>query len=307
MNQKIIIPVPFALSTYGINPADTYKEILGVKMANPIQSEVYSSNQFQQNCLIKPAIKFDTLPDTMPDIGGFIESAHTMQVNLSQTISSDFDSSNQYFIIGGDHTISVGTGLGLSKHLDMTKVGLIWVDAHGDCNTPETSQSKCITGYPVAVNTGLGPSILTDPFASNFIQHVAYIGIRDLDMKEAENIKKIGASIYSAIDIESIGIAQVVKQAMDSMKGCTHIWLSIDIDSLDSSYFEPGETDVPVSGGLNPRELLYITSTVQNSGKLLVTELTQLNNLGHFSPLVALGSRIGELALGLGGFRYGLK
>jgi arginase len=303
--SKIIIPVPFALSTYGQNPADSYKNILDVKMANPIQSEVYSSNQFHTHCTIKSPITFQILPDSKPHQGMFIESAGDMQKNLAQSLSEDFNLENEYLIIGGDHTISIGTGLGLSQHVDLSKVGLIWVDAHGDCNTPETSESKCVTGYPVAVNCGHGSPILTDPFNNNFIKHVACIGIRDIDEKEKTILDTIAVSVNSTIDIEIKGLSNVIHETLLALKDCEYIWLSIDIDSLDPVYIEEGETDVPVPAGLTSRELFAITKAVKDSGKLLITELTQLNNLHKITPATVVSSRVCEIALGLGNFRYG--
>ncbi len=303
--SKIIIPAPFAMSTYGQNPADSYKNILNVRMANPIQSEVYSSNQFHEFCEIRNPITYSALPDDMQNEGMFIRSAADMQANLAVELSKNFSPKNEYLIIGGDHTISIGTGLGLSQNIDLSDVGLIYIDAHGDCNTPQTSASKCITGYPVAVCCGYGSEILVAPFHKNTLKHVAYIGIRDIDKEEANILKTIKAHTYSILDVEDLGMRQCIDSAIEYLDGCKYIWLSIDIDSLDPIYLKPGETDVPVTAGLTPRELLYITHRVKQTGKLLVTELTQLNNLHHLSDATILTSRIGELALGLGGFRYG--
>jgi arginase len=303
--SKVIIPAPFAQSTYGVHTADAYKHILKVKMPNEIQSAIYSSNQFSKHCTILDPVKFELLPDSKPHIGMYLDSARSMQHNLADTLTNHFDPANQYLVLGGDHTISIGTGLGLSRRLDMSKIGLIWVDAHGDLNTPETSESKCITGYPVAVNTGLGPQELSSAFEGNFIQKVAYIGLRDIDKDEYENLKKIDARVYNNIDVEMLGIQKVVRGCLKHMQDCTHIWLSIDIDSLDPIYFDSGETDVPVTGGLTPRELLTITNMVQATNTLLITEITQLNSVKKQTPLTVLASRIGETGLGLGGFRYG--
>jgi arginase len=302
--KKIIIPVPFAYSTYGQNPADTYKNILGVQAANSKMSEFFPSNLLTKNCQITDPISFQHLPDTKPHLGQFIDSAADMQQNLAGVLSQNFSTQNQYLIIGGDHTVSIGTGLGLSKNLNMEEIGLIWVDAHGDCNTPETSLSKCITGYPVAVNCGLGANELVNPYNNNHIKNVVYIGIRDIDQLEQKNLQKIQATTYSVLEIEQYGISTILQKTLEKLKHCKYIWLSIDIDSLDSSYFLPDQTDVPVPGGLTPRELLYITNHIQASGKLLITEITQLNNVGPVNPLTVLCSRIAELSLGLGSFRY---
>jgi arginase len=304
--SKIIIPAPFAMSTYGQNPADSYKNILNVRMANPIQSEVYSSNQFHRLCEIRSPIAYSVLPNDMEQEGMFIRSAADMQTNLAHELGTKFSTTNEYLIIGGDHTISIGTGLGLSQHIDMSEVGLLYIDAHGDCNTPETSQSKCITGYPVAVCCGYGSDILVKPFEDNTLKHVSYIGIRDIDELEHGVLKTIQAQSSSILDVEHDGMRVCIDKSLEHLKDCKYLWLSIDIDSLDPIYLKPGETDVPVPAGLTPRELLYITHRVKQTGKLLVTELTQLNNLHHLSDATILASRMGELALGLGNFRYGL-
>jgi arginase len=304
MSQKIIIPVPFAHSTYGQTQGDAYKHILDIKAANPIMSEHFPSNLFHSNCTILSPVTYTHFPDDEPEQGAFLRSAHDMQTNLAKKISENFDLQNQYLVIGGDHTISIGTGLGLSNHLDMTKIGLVYVDAHADCNTPETSLSKCITGYPVAVNFGLGPDLLTSPFKENHLQNVVYLGLRDVDELEQTNISKISATTFSNLDIQEIGLSAAVQKTLSKLEHCTHIWLSIDIDSLDPIYLQEGETDVPVPGGLTPNELLYITNKMQQSGKLLITEITQINNLYKSTPITVLASRIGEIALGLGSFRY---
>lgn len=301
--QSYIIPVPFIQSTYSRHTTAVWERIVHTKMANSIQSSVYSSNRLE-HCHILDPISFIEYDDDKPHIGTYLRTAASMQQNLARTLSEIYVESGQYFIIGGDHTISAGTGAGLSKCLDMQKVGLIWIDAHADSNTPATSYSKCITGYPVAINIGKGPEELTHPFNGNFINSVVHIGLRDIDDAEAQNLKDINHTSFSCINVEHFGIRHIMDQTLSHLHTCDKIWLSIDIDSLDPVYFADGETDVPVVGGLTPRELLYITNRIRLSGKLLVTELTQLNDVGKDTPLTVLASRIGEIALGLGDFRY---
>jgi arginase len=304
MNKKIIIPIPFAHSTYGQNTGDAYRNILDIQAANPIMSDHFPSNLFHKQCKILEPVEYTQHPDDLPQLGTFLKSAADMQTKVAQTISQNFDVKNQYLIIGGDHTISIGTGLGLCKNLDMSRVGLIYVDAHADCNTPETSLSKCITGYPVAVNCGLGPNLLVAPFKNNYLKNVVYIGVRDIDEMESGNLKKINATVFSNLNISELGMPKIVQNALQKLAHCDYIWLSIDIDSLDPIYLDEGETDVPVPGGLTPNDLLYITHNIEVRGKLLLTEITQINNLHKTTPITVLASRIGELALGLGKFRY---
>jgi arginase len=302
--QKMILPVPFAVSEYGSAASDSYKRILGVSAANDMMSDKFPSNLFTRDAVILDPVSFDILPDQHIESGLGVTTLSNLQQNLANQVVEVWDDCETLLVLGGDHSISCGTGLGISRKIDMSKVALIYVDAHGDCNTPETSLSKCITGYPVAVNFGLGAEVLTTPFENNFLQKVCYIGLRDIDELEGANLRKINAEVYSILDVMELGINKVVERILESVKDYECIWLSIDIDSLDAVYFQKNETDVPVPGGLTPRELLYITHKVQETGRLKVAEITQVNDVTKNTDIVVLASRIGELALGLGKFRY---
>jgi arginase len=302
--QKMILPVPFAVSEYGSTASQSYKRILGVSAANETMSDKFPSNLFSRDAIILDPVNFEILPDEYIDSGVGVTTLANLQENFAQRIVEVWDDCETLLTLGGDHSISCGTGLGISRKIDMSKVALIYVDAHGDCNTPETSLSKCITGYPVAVNFGLGTEVLTEPFQSNFLTKVCYIGFRDIDELEVGNLNQINAEVYSILDVMELGIAKVVEKVLESVKDYEYIWLSIDIDSLDAVYFMNKETDVPVPGGLTPRELLYITNKVQETGRLKVAEITQVNDVQQNTEIVVLASRIGELALGLGKFRY---
>ncbi len=135
---------------------------------------------------------------------------------------------------------------------------------------------------------------------------MVHIGVRDIDEMELNNLSPINTEMFSILDVVESGIKQVIDRTLQSLSHCRYLWLSIDIDCLDSVYFQSGETDVPCPGGLTPRELLYLVSRIRQSGKLLVTELTQVNDLECVTPITVLSSRILEMALGLGQFRYGL-
>ena len=309
MNNKRrhIIPVPFALGIYGNTASTSYQKILNLRGANSNSEAHCPSNLLQQYCQIHSPVKYTIFPNDVPHLGHYLKSLHSLQINLAEKIARLFPALDSLAILGGDHSISVGTGLGLSRCIDLQQVGLIWIDAHGDSHTPQTSPSKSLTGCPVAINSGLASNLLTEPFAGNFISNIVQIGLRDIDELEIANIQQLNTKVFSILDVVELGIDKVVDRTLKSLKNCRYLWLSIDIDSLDSIYFQPGETDVPCPGGMSPRELLYIVNRIRNSGKLLVTELTQVNDLGYTTPITTLSSRILELALGIGGFRYGNK
>lgn len=305
MPNRFILPVPYAMGNYGFGATDTYKQIISVNAANSTMSGVYSTNLLENECHILEPVQFDIIDDLEPQKGHYLHSAMSMQTNLAYTVKTIWEKDTQLAIIGGDHTISIGTGAGLSKVTDMSDIGIIWVDAHGDFNTPETSASKSMTGYPLAVNAGLGPIEITAPFKNNFVQNIVHIGVRDIDPQEEALMKQKGLKIFSALEVEGFGIADIMDKALKHLQKCRTIWLSVDIDSLDACYFEEGETDVPITGGLTPRELLYIVHRAKQSRKCDIMELVQLNDMGRQTNLTVLSSRLLEIFFGLGSFRYG--
>jgi arginase len=303
--MKFILPNPFNCSTYGMDDGLAYLDIINSKGANSNASEHFPSNQITQNIIVLDPVTVDLTKFQQEDSSNHIDAAVDMQQSVVDILNSnikDFESS-QILVIGGDHTISIGTGAYLSAKLDMSTVGLIWIDAHGDFNTPQTSSSQSLTGYPCAVNNGLGDERLLTSYKSNFITKTVQIGIRDIDELEAANLQLKEVLTFSNLEVEEQGLNTILDQALFHLSDCEYIWLSIDIDSLDPIYCDQGRTDVPVTGGLTPRELMYITDKVFNSGKLKVTEIVQINNTPNNSNLVYLANRLIELAFGLGSFR----
>jgi arginase len=300
--MKYILPNPFNLSPYGQDSGEAYKAIVNLNGANPNAESHFPSNQILDNCTILDPVQFSMIPVGLDDVSLHPPYALEMQSNSIKPISI-LDKDSQLLVIGGDHTVSIGTGAGLAQILDMSKVGLIWVDAHGDFNTPSTSSSKSLTGYPCAINMGLGEEQYLKSFNNNFIQSCVQIGIRDIDQQESQNLQSKNVQTFSNLDIEEFGIKRVVEMALEYLCDCDYIWLSLDIDSLDPIYCDNGRTDVPVVGGLTPRELMYITSTVEATQRLKVTEIVQINSVPNNTNLIYLANRLIELAFGLGRFR----
>lgn len=303
--MKYILPNPFNLSTYGQDNGQAYNRIININGANENASHYFPSNQLTQNCTILPPITWTTSSQSMSNPSNHIIVAQSMQNNVIENLNNtNFDiKKDELVVIGGDHTISIGTGAFLSGIVDMSEVGLIWIDAHGDFNTPETSESKSLTGYPCAINNGLGLKEFLKPFNNNFIQKIVQIGIRDIDILETNNLKHQNIKTFSNLDIEDLGMANILTQTLKELESCKYIWLSMDIDSLDPIYCDEGRTDVPVTGGLTPREFQYIARKIHQSGKLRISEIVQINNSDNNSNLVYLANRTIEILLGLGKFR----
>jgi arginase len=187
------------------------------------------------------------------------------------------------FIIGGDHSLSIGSSAAICQHYAQakTKVGLIWIDTHADFNTPTTSPSKRIFGMTTAVLSGHVPGLLSslqNPAPAIAEKNIAYIGLRDLDQGERQRLKDSGSFVSTIKDIDIHGIAAVVKGAMEAaLDGTTGFIVSFDIDVCDSNLM-PG-TSTPSRGGLTFREAHCALEMLHESGKLLAFELAELNPL----------------------------
>jgi arginase len=299
--NNFVLPVPFFLSPYNSSNNKAHERILYSQGSNENSAKYYPNNIIVENSIILPAITNNIVLNN----NLLLNTISKLQTDVANTISSISEQIKNLLIVGGDHSISIGTGLGLASFIDMSEVALIWIDAHADSNTPETSLSKSFTGYPVAINCGFGHTELTEPFYGNFIDSVSFIGLRDVEKSESEIIKKISNNIFSVIDVEKFGLINILNHIIDSNKKKRYFWLSIDFDCLDPIYLQEGEIDLPTTAGLSPRELLLIAHTLFSTGKLLVTELTQLNDINKHTQVISLATILSEIVLGLGSFRFG--
>ena len=177
--------------------------------------------------------------------------------------------------LGGDHSISIGTIGGITHSAPS---GVIWIDAHGDFNTPETSQTGSVHGMSLAVLSGHGRKELVNtgrPGAKLRPEDVVMIGIRDLDEKERINLKKSGITIYTMRNIDEQGINAVVRKALEHLSHLPRIHVSLDMDSLDPTG-APG-VGTPVSGGLTYREAHLMMEIIADSQSLASMDIVEIN------------------------------
>ncbi|MDP4143091.1 MAG: arginase [Bacillota bacterium] len=184
------------------------------------------------------------------------------------------------FIIGGDHSIGLGSICGASKYYN--NLGVIWVDAHGDINTHETTESGNIHGMPLASAMGIGPSELTNLYYSGRKikpENVFIIGARDLDKGELELIKELKLNVYSTKAVRNMGIEAILKEVMNkiSMQGIKAVHLSFDIDCLDPNLV-PG-TGTPVLDGMSIEEAKIVLQKLAESKLVKSMDLVELNTL----------------------------
>lgn len=193
--------------------------------------------------------------------------------------------------IGGDHSVALGTIGGVSA---ARRTGVIWVDAHGDFNTHETSPSGNIHGMPLAALCGYGRSELVDLGRKGRkidSKDVILIGIRDLDPGEQRLLRESNATVYTMREIDEVGIAEIMRRALAKLEGVSHIHLSLDMDSLDPAH-APG-VGTPVSGGLTSRETHLIMEMLADHGKISSVDVVEVN------PILDDRNKTAELAVEL--------
>lgn len=184
-------------------------------------------------------------------------------------------------VLGGDHSIAIGTISGVAAHLreQNKKLGLIWVDAHGDINTPHTSPTGHLHGMPLATILGFGHEILVALGGEKIRvspENVALIGIRNIDDDERSIVKESGINYFTMRDIDEKGISYVLDQAINLVSRNTDgIHISCDMDALDP-LFAPG-VSVPEPGGLSYREARLIMEKAHETKKIISLEFVEVN------------------------------
>ena len=186
--------------------------------------------------------------------------------------------------LGGDHSIAIGTISGTAKAMRERlgrEIGVIWVDAHADINTPETSDSGNIHGMPLAFLTGLVSDKPDAPFGWLQAEHklspikLVYIGLRDVDRGEKKILRDNSIKAFSMHDIDRHGIGKVMDMALGWIGHDTPIHLSFDVDALDPMWAP--STGTPVRGGLTLREGDFIAECVHETGSLVALDLVEVN------------------------------
>lgn len=215
--------------------------------------------------------------------------------NLATKVLEALENNTLPFIIGGDHSLALGSIAGSSQFLG-NDLAVIWIDAHGDINTHETTPSGNIHGMPLAASMGIGYEKLTSIFFNNFKvkpENVFILACRDLDEGEIELIDKLDINVWTNQDINDKGIDKVVKELLSliSSKNIKNIHLSYDIDCLDPEYV-PG-TGTPVSDGLSFSESKSLLESI------LGTSLVKSIDFVEYNPDLDQNNRTKETCIEL--------
>ncbi|MCC6740890.1 MAG: arginase [Planctomycetia bacterium] len=201
-------------------------------------------------------------------------------------------------VLGGDHSIAVGSLWGVTRV--RKNVGILWMDAHGDFNTPETSPSGNVHGMPMAAALGRGRDTLVkneDPASRVNAMHVVQIGIRDLDPLEKRALRASGVHVFTMHEVDRYGMPAVIEKAMAHFAGCDHIHLSFDMDVIDPD--EAPGVGTPVPGGITAREAHLALEMVAETHRISSMDLVEVNPiLDERNRTAILATELIESALG---------
>lgn len=193
--------------------------------------------------------------------------------------------------LGGDHSISIGSIAAAARG---EAVGVIWVDAHGDYNTPESSPSGNIHGMPMAILAGEGPDSLVNlgyPGAKLRPAEIVQVGVRDLDAVERARLAGSGINVFTMRHIDEMGIGAVARQALNLLTHVPRIHVSLDMDCLDPD--EAPGVGTPVPGGLSYREAHLLMEILGDSGRVQSMDIVEIN------PILDERNKTAQLAVEL--------
>jgi len=224
--------------------------------------------------------------------------------NLYESARGVLDEGGLPLVLGGDHSLGAGSVAATAAwaQAQSRKIGLIWVDAHGDMNTPSSSTSGNVHGMPLAALLGAEPAELAtiggfrpkvDP------QRTVIIGLRNLDDRERERVREAGIHVFTMKDIDRSGIAEVMERAIElASRDTLGVHVSFDLDACDPSV-APG-VGTPVKGGLDYREAHMVMEMLADSGTLAALDLVEVNpTLDVRNSTAELGTELALSALGM--------
>jgi len=229
-----------------------------------------------------------------------LEAVTDANTKLAQKVHEVVEEGRFPLVLGGDHSIAIGTLAGISDYYE--NLGVIWYDAHADMNTSETSPSGNIHGMPLAVSLGLGHERLVNirGFAPKVKpENIVIVGARSIDQGEKELIRKTGIKVYSMHEIDRQGMTDVIQDAIIYLKGqnVDGVHLSLDLDGIDPIY-TPG-VGTPVPGGITYRESHLAMEILQESGLITSAEFVEVN------PILDERNKTADVAVALMGSLFG--
>ena len=194
-------------------------------------------------------------------------------------------------VLGGDHSIAMGSVPGAGRG---ERIGVVWVDAHTDFNTPETSPSRNIHGMPLAALCGLGDERLVDiawQGAKARPEDVVLLGVRSVDQGERVLVKRAGVTVYTMKEVDTLGIPRIAQEIVARLRPLERVHLSLDADALDPE-IAPG-VGTPIPGGLTYREAHLLMELLADAGLVTSLDLVEVN------PILDIENRTAKMMVEL--------
>lgn len=217
----------------------------------------------------------------------------------AQMVNDEIKMGNKMLVLGGDHALSIGTISGASVACD-GDLGVIWIDAHGDMMTSENTLSGNIHGMPSSAVMGLGHHRLVNvlrPGAKIKKENILYVGLKDLDQGEIDLIRNEKLQTFTIMDIMRNGFEPVLQAIMDLQKRASNIWVSLDIDSIESASVPGNHMATP--GGLSRREIENLAKFIGKQCKLVGLDVVEL------APALDENGKTAKLAIELTSYFLG--
>lgn len=225
----------------------------------------------------------------------YLSEVRKVCLELSQAVSVAIKGGKFPVVLGGDHSIAIGTIAGIREAQGKKEFGVLWLDAHGDYNTPDITPSGNIHGMSLAISAGLGQKWFpTPPWPKKSVDpsKIAIVGARQLDPEERENLKQTGVHVFSMADIDRLGMQEVMSRAINVVKEDTEgVHMSFDMDVIDPSD-APG-VGTPVRGGITYREAHLVMEMMSEAGVMRSLEVVEVN------PILDQQNSTAELAVEL--------
>ena len=292
MNVHILeMPLDFGASRHGSDMGPSAIRLAGIKE----RLESLNHKTFEHADIFQPQ------PQEYEQVGNpkakYLKPIVNACTKLAASVEEISSKGDFPLVLGGDHSIVLGTlaGLAASAKKENKKIGVLYVDAHGDFNDTNTSPTGNIHGECLAASAGIGLPDLTnlyfegqkvDPY------NICFVGCRDLDPGEKVLMKKAGVTVFTMSDIDRQGFSEIVKKVLKFLE--THadwIHVSFDMDVLDPMY-APG-TGIPLPGGLTNREALLLMEEMASIGKVKSAEIVEVN------PILDVRNQTAILAVSL--------
>lgn len=292
MNVHILeMPLDFGASRHGSDMGPSAIRLAGIKE----RLESLNHKTFEHADIFQPQ------PQEYEQVGNpkakYLKPIVNACTKLATSVEEISSKGDFPLVLGGDHSIVLGTlaGLAASAKKENKKIGVLYVDAHGDFNDTNTSPTGNIHGECLAASAGLGlPELTNLYFEGQKVDphNICFVGCRDLDPGEKVLMKKAGVTVFTMSDIDRQGFSEIVKKVLKFFE--THadwIHVSFDMDVLDPMY-APG-TGIPLPGGLTNREALLLMEEMASIGKVKSAEIVEVN------PILDVRNQTAILAVSL--------